>query len=275
VVAALEASRPAYMMFSTSGTEAAVRCSAMPHDGLIVEMEHTSFSAKVLQDYLQYLLDPARIARDGPAPAVTPMVRIPVNGSELNQWMAKQVLDAGAFGVVWPHVDTVEEAANAVAACRYPTPGSSCELGARGCSASAAARYFGLPVAEYYRRAGVWPLDADGEILVVVMIESIRGVDNIERIVGEVPGIGAVFIGHGDLSRTLGCQGRYDDPALRAAMAKVVATCRSAGVACGGVALDVGDAERMLAEGYRLLITGDSPDMADFVRERVAAGALA
>ena len=54
------------------------------------------------------------------APFVTPMVRIPPNGSEKNQWLAKQALDLGAYGIVWPHISTVDQANNAVAACRYP-----------------------------------------------------------------------------------------------------------------------------------------------------------
>jgi len=51
---------------------------------------------------------------------VTPLVRIPPNGGEMNQWIAKQVLDIGVFGIIFPHISTVEEARNAVSACRYP-----------------------------------------------------------------------------------------------------------------------------------------------------------
>ena len=53
---------------------------------------------------------------------MTPFVRIPPNGGETSQWVAKQVLDIGVYGIVWPHVSTVEEARNAVTACRYPRP---------------------------------------------------------------------------------------------------------------------------------------------------------
>ena len=67
------------------------------------------------------MLDRKQIVKAGNlAPAVTPMVRIPVNGVENGQWHAKQVLDIGCYGIVWPHISTVEEAYNAVAACRYP-----------------------------------------------------------------------------------------------------------------------------------------------------------
>src|SRR5437764_1460574 len=85
------------------------------------------------------------LRRGGLAPAVTPIVRIPPNGGELNQWVAKQVLDVGVYGVVWPHVCTVEEARNAVAACRYPRPPSaprSEPAGVRGDAPTTAARYW-------------------------------------------------------------------------------------------------------------------------------------
>ena len=65
------------------------------------------------------MLDRRQIAQRGIAPAVTPIVRIPPNQGQSN-WVAKQVLDIGVYGIIWPHVDTVEEAYNAVAAMRYP-----------------------------------------------------------------------------------------------------------------------------------------------------------
>ena len=56
------------------------------------------------------------------------MVRIPANGVEKAQWHAKQALDIGCYGIVWPHISTVEEAYNAVAACRYPRLQERAEL---------------------------------------------------------------------------------------------------------------------------------------------------
>jgi 4-hydroxy-2-oxoheptanedioate aldolase len=65
------------------------------------------------------MLNRGQIARSGSvAPAVTPMVRIPPNGNEKAQFHAKQALDLGAYGIVWPHISGVDEAYNAVAACR-------------------------------------------------------------------------------------------------------------------------------------------------------------
>ena len=82
------------------------------------------------------------------------MVRVPPNGGEKNQWIAKQVLDIGVFGIIFPHVSTVEEAWNAVGACRYPRL-STAPLynppGIRGDAPARAARYWGLTQQEYYK----------------------------------------------------------------------------------------------------------------------------
>src|SRR5262249_38088686 len=98
-----------------------------------------------------------------------------------------------------------------------------------------AARYFGIDRREYYERAEPWPLQADGELLVVVMIESGDGVANIGRMLDDVPGIGAVFIGHGDLAESVGHPFDFDHHGVRAATTSVLAECVRTGVACGAV----------------------------------------
>lgn len=88
---------------------------------MLFECEHNVWDGRALRDAFQYMLNRRQIAQSGSlAPAVAPIVRIPPNGGEMNQWLAKLALDVGAYGVVWPHVSTVAQAYNAVAACRYP-----------------------------------------------------------------------------------------------------------------------------------------------------------
>jgi 4-hydroxy-2-oxoheptanedioate aldolase len=191
------------------------------------------------------------------APAVTPIIRIPPNGAEMNQWCAKQALDIGAYGVVWPHISTVEEAYNAVAACRYPRPKSSemCEpRGQRGDSPAAAARYWGLTAQEYYAKADVWPLNPIGEVLVIIMCEDVRAIDNLPEILREVKGIGVVLIGEGDLSQNLGHPRQYDHPAVVEAMTAIRRICKEHSVACGHPHVDAGNAQRVVDEGYRFLV---------------------
>ena len=123
VIRALEQGRPAFTCFQPAEIDSAFAISTTKFDGVVFEMEHNPWDGKALRDGLQYLLNRAQIANAGSlAPAVTPMVRIPVNGIEKGQWHAKQSLDLGCYGIVWPHISTVEEAYNAVAACRYPRP---------------------------------------------------------------------------------------------------------------------------------------------------------
>ena len=122
-IRALESGKPAFVTFSPPEIGAAQSIAAAPYDGVVFEMEHNPYDIRALRDCMQYMLDRAQILKSGSlAPAVAPFVRIPPNGGEMNQFIAKQVLDIGVYGIVWPHVSTVEEARNAVQACRYPRP---------------------------------------------------------------------------------------------------------------------------------------------------------
>ena len=258
VIAALDKGGPTFTSFATADVATALAFSTTRYDGIVFEMEHNPWDIAALRDSLQYLLNRAQIAGAGSiAPAVTPMVRIPTNGEEKGQWHAKQALDLGVYGIVWPHISTADQAYNAVAACRYPRLRSAQRYepaGVRGDGPTAAARYCGLGQQDYYRKADVWPLDPDGEILVILMIEDTAGIANLGDMLRGVPGIGAILIGEGDLSQELGFPRQYDHPAVLEAMAEIVATCKQHGVAVGHPHVDAGNAERVLAEGYRFLM---------------------
>src|SRR5215468_7869717 len=190
VIRALEQGKTAFVSFAPVDNETAVALSASTLDGVAFEMEHAPMSTPALRDALQYMLDRRQILDGGTlAPKVTPLVRIPPNGGEMNQWIAKQVLDIGIFGIIFPHVSSVEEAKNAVSACRYPRLPESPLYdppGVRGDAPMRAARYWGLSQQDYYRRADVWPLAPDGEILVIIQCEEKRAIDNLPRILQEV-----------------------------------------------------------------------------------------
>ena len=266
VVAALEAGRPTFTTFTTADIQAAISLSATRYDGIVFEMEHNPWDIRALRDSLQYMLSRGQIASSGSvAPAVTPMVRIPPNGGEMAQWHAKQALDLGVYGVVWPHVSSVEQAYNAVAACRYPRLDSAPlyePAGIRGDGPRHAVRYWGLSQQDYYRKADVWPLAPDGEIFVILMIEDTAGIENLADMLDNVPGIGAVLIGEGDLSQELGFPRQYDHPEVRDAMAKIVDTCRSRDVVVGHPHVDAGNVERVLEEGYRFLMAAPATSYA-------------
>jgi 4-hydroxy-2-oxoheptanedioate aldolase len=151
----------------------------------------------------------------------------------------------------------VAEARSAVAACRYARPDTAPRLepkGQRGDGPAYAARYWGLSAQEYYDRADVWPLDPKGEILVGIMCEDVEGVKNLPQILKEVPGIGVVIIGEGDLSQNLGFPRQYKHPAVVSAMADIVATCKENNVACGHPHVEADNVDEVIGLGYRFLM---------------------
>ncbi len=259
VVRALEETPAAFTTFSSPGIENAVNLSFTKYDGVVYELEHNPYDIKDLQLSMQFMLHRQQI-HDAPtvAPAVAPMVRIPPNGGENAQWFAKQVLDLGAYGVVWPQITTAQDAYNAVAACRYPaqknTPWYE-PRGIRGDAATNAARYWGLSREEYYQRCDVWPLNPDGELVVVTMCESMEALGNLKEVLAEVPGIGVVLVGEADLTHDMGIPQQYDNQEFKDALREIAEICKNAGVVPGHPHVfkqNVGD---LLDLGYRFLMT--------------------
>ena len=258
VIRALQAGKPAFTSFCQADPETAIAMATAKYDGIVYEMEHNPWDIRALRDSLQYMLNRGQIAKTGSvAPGVTPMVRIPPNGAEKAQFQAKQALDLGVYGIVWPHISTVEEAYNAVAACRYPRLKNKPlyePAGIRGDGPTQAVRYWGLTQQEYYERADVWPLNPKGEIFVILMIEDTEGINNLKDILNNVPGIGAVLIGEGDLSQELGYPRQYEHKVVLEAMAQIVNTCKQANVVVGHPHVETHNVERIVKEGYRFLM---------------------
>jgi 4-hydroxy-2-oxoheptanedioate aldolase len=275
-IRALEQGKPAFTTFSASETGTAQALGAAPYDAVVFEMEHNPFDANVLRNCMQYMLDRRQILDGGSvAPAVAPFVRIPPNGGEMNQWLAKQVLDVGVYGVIWPHVSTVEEARNAVAACRYPRPPSAPYLepaGQRGDGPRTAAAYWGLSQQEYYKRADVWPLNPEGEILVVIMCEEARAIKNLPKMLEEVPGIGVVLIGEGDLSQDLGYPRQYDHPTVASAIDEILEICKAHDVPCGHPHVSEKNVDVLLEKGFRWLMAAPTLSFAALERGLKTSG---
>ncbi|MET8482682.1 aldolase/citrate lyase family protein [Streptomyces tendae] len=259
VIERLAAGEHVFATFSAADPGAAVELSNTGYDGVVFEMEHKPWDINALKDSFQYLLSRRQVFEaDSLAPAVTPMVRIPANGAEKAQWHAKQALDLGAFGVVWPHVSTVEEARNAVAACRYPRlPDAPLyePAGLRGDGPHAATRYWGISNTEYYAKADVWPLAEDGEILVGLMIEDQLGIKNLPDMLDQVPGIGLILIGEGDMSQELGFPRQYEHPRVLECKRRILDICTARGIAVGHPHVTAGNVEQVLDDGYRFLMS--------------------
>jgi 4-hydroxy-2-oxoheptanedioate aldolase len=258
IIKVLEQNKNAFVSFAPAEPGNAHTVATEAYDGVVFEMEHGTYDIRTLRECLQNLLNRRQIVEGGTlAPAVTPMVRIPPNGAEMNQWIAKQVLDSGVYGIVWPHVSTVEEARNAVASCRYARPAGAPRYeprGQRGDAPAYAARYWGLTAPEYYERADVWPLDPKGEILVAIMCEDVDGLKNLPKILKEVPGIATVIIGEGDLSQNLGFPRQYKHPVVASAIGEILAICKEHNVACGHPHVEADNVDEVVAQGFRWLM---------------------
>jgi 4-hydroxy-2-oxoheptanedioate aldolase len=276
VIRALESGQHAFTLFTPCDVESAIALQSAKYDGVVFEGEHNGWDIRALRDSLQYLLNRAQIAKSGSvAPALTPSARIPANGIEKNQFLAKQALDLGCYGIIWPHISTVEEAYNAVAACRYPRMKNKPlyePAGIRGDGPTQAVRYWGISQQEYYERADVWPLAPQGEIFVIIQIEDLAGIANLGDMLENVPGIGAVLIGEGDLSQELGYPRQYEHKAVLAAMAQIVDTCKKHNVIVGHPHVEAANAERVIKEGYRYLMCAAPRSFATLEKARGLAG---
>lgn len=276
IIRAWEQGKPAFTAFAKIDRQSAIDMSEAPYDGIVFEMEHNPYDVAALGDALQYMLNRKQIAAAGSvAPGVTPLARIPANGVEMNQSFAKQVLDRGVYGVITPHVATVEQAWNAVASCRYARPKNAPlyePRGVRGDGPANAARYWGLSQQEYYAKADVWPLAPHGELLAGLMIESTQAIGNLDDILANVPGVGFVLIGEGDLSQELGLARQYEHPEVLAAMAQIVATCHKHQVKVGNPHVTGSNYERLLQEGYGFLMSAPQRSYGVIGKAREMAG---
>lgn len=171
---------------------------------LVVDMEHSVITLDTAQELIQVIEGCGAV----------PLVRV----SENNANVIKRVMDAGAYGVIVPMVNTKKDAQAAVNAVKYPP------VGTRGVGLARAQGY-GQNFEEYRD----W---VNKESIVIVQIEHIDAVNNLESILS-VKGIDGCIIGPYDLSGSLGVPGKFKHPDMLAALKKVEQTCRDKKVALG------------------------------------------
>ena len=245
------------------------------YDMVIIEMEHQGLDFTDLRTSLQYLLSRKKIAEGGSLLAdPAPFVRIPPNARERNQWVLKQILDTGVYGLVLPHLNTVEEAQAAVVASRYPQVPGAADFepeGERGWWYRIAPRYWGLTPAEYFDAADLWPLDPDGNMLLMGIVEEPLGVKNIRDILREVKGIGAIWAGPGDMSVSMGHKGNASHPDVQANLLTILEACKEFGVPCA-TAATASEVPMRLEQGFRIIITSPEKTTAGLEEGRRIAG---
>lgn len=173
-------------------------------DFLCLDGEHSALRG----DLLAGMLRAAELHR---VPAI---VRVP----EAAPWLIAEALDAGAQGVLVPRVSSVNQAAAAVSAARYPPEGR------RGAGPGRAAGY-GYGIDPYMDRARA-------ETFVAVQIETPEAVEELDAILA-VPGIDLAFIGPGDLGVGLAAAGATMPGALVEAVERIAVGAETAGVPAG------------------------------------------
>jgi 4-hydroxy-2-oxoheptanedioate aldolase len=225
-----------------------------PVDFVYADMEHSPLDFPGLAIFLAGLTDKAAIlAKKSVQPNVALLARFPPEADQSN-WVVKQALDIGLMGVIFNGVDSKDQALTAVRTMRYPPLRGAPRrepVGIRGYSTAAASYAWGVSAAEYERRADLWPLDPDGDLLAVIMIESVEGLENLDQIAG-VPGVGALFLGAGsDLSRSIGVP--PGSPEVEAAFQQVLKACKAHKVACGITAGNANDIVRRVKEGWSII----------------------
>ena len=166
-----------------------------------------------------------------------PLARVPFTSME----NVKRCLDAGAFGIVFPMCNSVEEAELAVAACKYPPTGQ------RSIGGGLHALNFGGAPGEYYQRA-------NDEILVVIQAEHVLAVERADAIFA-VPGVDAMFVGPNDLLSSMGKTPAMesDDPAFVDALRHLKKTAEHHGIAPGLHVSDAATAKRRMTEGWKFI----------------------
>ena len=257
VIDRLENGKPAVGTWANNGNlDDLAFATDSGYDYVFIDNEHTGLDFPTLRLSLQSLLNRKRILETGSLQAhPTPFVRVTPNSREQNQWVLKHTLDLGVYGLVIPVLDSVEAAEAAVVASRYPQRRGAADMhpkGERGWHPhDVAVRYWGISVEEYTDRADLWPLDPDGEMLLIGIIETAKGAKNLPGILKNVKGIGAIMAGAGDLSVDMGLGGNAtEDPEVQEMVMQTLKVCKEYGVPCATGIRSKKDVER-----YRTLIS--------------------
>jgi 4-hydroxy-2-oxoheptanedioate aldolase len=199
-------------------------------DWLFIDGEHSSMDGD----------DAAQLSTAALSAGVTPIVRV----AGFEHWHASRMLDNGAQGIVFPHVDTKEEAQKVANACRYPPVGKRSMGGAL-----AQLGFASIPVGEAARLV-------NEETIVVVMIESPQGVANADEIAA-TKGVDALLIGTNDLCFEMGIPGQFNDPKVKDAYTRVIAACRKHGKFPGMGGMYTPELlERHIGMGVQLILSG-------------------
>ena len=169
---------------------------------------------------------------------IVPMARVP----DLNFAPLSRVLDLGARGVMVPRVETRQQAEDIVNQVKYAPTGK------RGVALGIAHDLYCAGNAEFFAQA-------NEEIAIILLLETEKAFENLDDIVS-VPGVDVAWMGHYDLTVSMGIPAQFDHPRLLAAMDALVGACRKHGVAPGFLPPSAESALHWIDKGFRAISLG-------------------
>ena len=235
----IERSEPALGAWLSLPSIPAARIMArLGFDWLAVDMEHSAQNPALMADMVATIADAGTCA---------PIVRVPYNSVEWFKW----ALDAGAWGVLVPMVNSRQEAQQAVEWSKYPPLGTRSIGGAFG--------PYGFGISDWPSYARI----ANDEVIVSIQIESVQGLQNLDEILS-VPGIDVAFVGPNDLHAQLGLTPSSDgaEPEFLDALERIKAAARNHGVATGIFSGGGEAAADRIRQGFQMIsVTTDISSM--------------
>ena len=201
--------------------------SSAGYDWVLIDMEHSANDMQTVLAQLQVF------AGSGTTPLIRPPWNEPI--------AVKRLLDMGAPGLLFPMVQSAEEAEQAVAATRYPP------RGIRGVAGSTRATAFG--------RISDYASAIEDQTSVIVQIETSEALERAEQIAA-VDGVTGVFFGPGDIAADIGLLGQPMHEEVWARILPVAESLIAQGIPVGTLVLDAGFASRLLNRGFTFVACG-------------------
>jgi 4-hydroxy-2-oxoheptanedioate aldolase len=213
-------------------------------DFVVIDTEHAAFTTAQLADLISWFK----------VSSIAPFVRIP----QVDYHFIARTLDLGALGIMIPNVKTPAQAKAIINAAKYAP------LGDRGV-------ILGNTQTDF---KSVNPRDflayANQNTTIICQIESVEGINNLEAI-AQTPGVDILWVGHFDLTNSMGIPGDFNDQRFYDAVHRVVETCRTYGLGAGIQPANLAQAQEWMEIGFNVIsYSMDSAVYAGAMRQGVA-----
>ncbi len=217
------------------------------YDWALLDMEHAPNDLQIVLGQLQTF----------EANSTTAIVRPPWNDAVI----VKRLLDLGAPALLFPMIQSVEEAEKAVGSTRYPP------RGIRGVSGATRANAFGR-VTDYFDRI-------EDETAVILQVETVSAIEQAVEI-GSVDGVSGIFFGPADIGADMGILGKPNDPAIWEVIRPAAKKLMAAGIPVGTLVFDPVFATELLNDGFSFVACGSDASLltkgADALLAQVKSG---